>query len=298
MNSRPLSYVLITAARNEEHFIEVTIRSVTEQTILPQKWIIVNDGSTDGTEQIVLNYARRFPWIELLSMPSHRQYAFSAKAHCFNTAFLRLRDMQFDIVGNVDADVSFDRDHFEYLLERFLKHPKLGVAGTPLREATHDAVEDGWFNETDVFGACQLFRRQCIEEIGGYPKIKGGIDWAAVRMARMKGWETRSFLDKRFFHHRVMGATDCGLWRAMINQGEKDYFLGNHPLWQLFRVAYQMTRRPVIGRGLLLLAGYSMAALRRVERPLPTDVIRFHQQEELQRLKSILGRFSFNRHTT
>src|SRR5215469_5799160 len=231
--SHHLRYVLITPARNEEKFIEKVIQSVVAQTVLPAKWVIVNDGSTDRTKEIVLTYVERFPWIELVQMPAHPDYAFSSKALCFNVGLERVQDIDFEVVGNIDADVSFDEEFLAFLLDRFAQYPRLGVAGAPMKEAQHDAVEDARFNETDVFGACQLFRRKCVEDIGGYPAIRGGIDWAAVRMARMKGWETRSFLEKRFFHHRKMGATNCSVCRAFWNHGEKDYYLGNHPLWEI-----------------------------------------------------------------
>jgi hypothetical protein len=106
----------------------------------------------------------------------------------------------------------------------------------------------------------------------------------------MKGWETRSFLDKRFFHHRIMGATEVGVWRGIFNYGRKDYYLGNHPLWEFFRVGYQLTRRPLLAKGLLLAIGYIWEFLTSKERPIPKDLTLFHQREELQRLKSILRR--------
>lgn len=282
-------YVLITPARNEGSFIEKTIASVIRQTVLPAKWIIVDDASTDRTREIVSRYCDRHAWIEMIKMPSHEGYSFAAKARCFNVAFEQLRPMDFSIVGNLDADVSFDGDLFAFLLDQFVLWPELGVAGVPMSEAGHDAVEDGRFNVTDVFGACQLFRRQCLEAIGGYPEIKGGVDWAAVRLARMKGWQTRSFLEKRFFHHRAMGASHCSVWRSIWNHGQKDYYLGNHPLWELFRVMYQMTTRPILIKGVILLGGYMSAYLRRIERPIPAELIRFHQKEQLRRLASDLG---------
>jgi hypothetical protein len=94
---------------------------------------------------------------------------------------------------------------------------------------------------------------------------------------------------KRFFHHRVMGATNCSVWRATWNYGEKDYYLGNHPVWEICRIVYQMGTKPFIVKGLILLAGYASACLRRVERPIPTELIRFHREEQLQRLASLLG---------
>ena len=118
-----------------------------------------------------------------------------------------------------------------------------------MREAKYDALKDSFYNENDVFGACQLFRRACFEEIGGYTPIKwGGIDWIAVRTARLKGWQTRSFWEKLFYHHRPMGATESNTWKARFDYGRKDYFLGNHPLWQVFRVSFQMMKTTLRAR--------------------------------------------------
>jgi len=285
---KQLSYVLITPARNEEAYIEKTIQSVISQTILPKKWVIVSDGSTDRTDEIVNQYSKRYKWIKLLRMPEHRDYHFVAKASCFNAGYHLVKKLKYDIIANLDADISFEEDYFEFLLEKFLQFPDLGVTGTPMIEVTHDPVKDGFFNETDVFGACQLFRRKCFEEIGGYTPIKwGGIDWVALRTARINGWKTRSYLEKSFFHHRPMGATDSNVWAARINYGRKDYFLGNHPLWELFRFIYQITRKPFLVGGLLLLCGYSWAFLSRMERPISQELMSFHRAEQMQRLKSV-----------
>ncbi len=290
MLNETLSYVLITPARNAEALIELTIKSVVRQTVLPSRWIIVNDGSVDGTEEIVRNYVERFSWIDLLQSPKHSDYDFSAKARCFNAALEKLKDLEFDVVANIDSDVSFEEDYFAFLLKKLEQHPELGVVGTPMREPGHDSVDDALFNDTDVFGACQVFRRGCMEDIGGYLSLKhGGVDWAAVRMARMKGWETRSFLEKRFLHHRIMGATESGVWWGMFNHGRKDYRLGNHPVWQLFRAAYQMTCRPRIIKGLFLFAGYVWEFVAGPKRLIPKELVRFHRREQRERLRSMLG---------
>jgi glycosyltransferase involved in cell wall biosynthesis len=286
-----MKYVLITAARDEEKFIAKTLDSVVSQTLLPERWIIVDDGSTDHTAEIVEGYARRHPWIELSRRPRRAERSFAGKAHAFNAGLERIRPLTFDVIGNLDADISFEEDYMEFLVHKFAEDRNLGVAGTPMVEADFDTLRDSFYNENDVYGACQLFRRACFEDVGGYTPVKwGGIDWIAVRTARYKGWLTRSFLDKTFFHHRPMGATETNIWRARFDYGRKDYFLGNHPLWQVFRVAFQMLKRPYGIGAVLLLSGYLYSLITRVQRPVAPELLAFHRREQIERLKNLILR--------
>jgi len=284
MNAPNLTYSLVTPARNEERFIEQTIQSVIAQTVLPRKWVIVSDGSTDGTDDIVKKYLADHSWIELVRMPEHRDRHFAAKVQCFNAGLNKVRMGDFDVIGNLDADITMGEDYFEFLLAKFAAAEKLGVAGTPYVEGT--TSYNYQFTAVDhVSGACQLFRRQCFEQIGGYIPVKGGgIDWIAVTTARMKGWQTRTFVERVCQHHRPMGTASAGRLRANFNLGRQDYYLGGHPFWQVFRAFYQMLRKPYLIGGILLLAGYGSAWIARLERPVPTELIRFHQHEQLQRL--------------
>ena len=288
-----MKYVLITPARNEEAFIEKTLDSVIRQTRLPERWVIVDDGSTDRTAEIVEKYAKGNPWIELVRRAQRPDRNFAGKAHAFNAGFERVRSLDFDVIGNLDADISFEPDYFEFLLGKFTEFPGLGVTGTTMREANHDALKNTFYHFRDVFGACQLFRRECFQQVGGYTPIQwGGIDWIAVRTARLKGWETRSFPDKIFFHHRPMGATESNVFKARFDYGRKDYFLGNHPLWQVFRVSYQMLQRPYVIGGLTLAAGYIYSFVARIERPVTPELLRLHRREQLERLKSLFTHFA------
>src|SRR5437660_1594065 len=240
-----MKYVLITPAHNEERFISKTLESMVRQTVLPERWVIVDDGSTDRTAEIIASYAEDCPWIELLRRPQSADRSFVGKANAFNAGLERVKQLDFDVLGNLDADVSFESDYMQFLLQKFAENDDLGVAGTSMREADYDALKDSFYSDHDVFGACQLFRRNCFEQVGGYTPIKwGGLDWIAVRTARLNGWQTRSFREKYFYHHRPMGATDSTIWKARFDYGRKDYYLGNHPLWQVFRVAFQMLKRP------------------------------------------------------
>jgi cellulose synthase/poly-beta-1,6-N-acetylglucosamine synthase-like glycosyltransferase len=180
-----LCYALVTPARNEVDFIEQTIRSVVAQTVPPSKWVIVSDGSTDGTDEIVKRYAAQYSWIELVRMPERRDRQFAAKAHAFNAGCARLKDVPFDIIGNLDADITFEPNYLAFLLEKFNVNPRLGVAGTPFVE-DHERTDKHTYahqfaDATHVSGACQLFRKKCFDEVGGYIPVKAGaIDWIAV----------------------------------------------------------------------------------------------------------------------
>jgi len=285
MQPQLLAYVLITAARNEEGFVEQTIRSVVSQNLLPRRWVIVSDGSNDRTDDIVRKYLAEYPWMELIRMPERRDRHFAAKVQCFNAGYERLRGEDFDIIGNLDADITFEGDYFEFLLAKFAADPTLGVAGTPFVEGTV-SYDFRFASVEHVSGACQLFRRQCFEEIGGYvPVPGGGIDWIAVTTARMKGWKTRTFVERVCHHHRPMGTASRGKLKACFVLGRQDYYLGGHPVWQLFRGCFQMVRKPYLVGGLFLLAGYWWAWITGVERAVSPELMRFHRREQMQRLR-------------
>ena len=285
-----MKYILITPARNEERFIAGTLDSVTAQTRPPERWVIVDDGSTDRTAAIVASYAEKFPWIQLIRQPKREGRNFAAKADAVNMALAQMQGVEFDLLGNLDADISFGPDFFDFLLQKFSLDPALGVAGTAYTEAGWDSMEDSFEGEASVHGACQLFRRECFREIGGYiPNPAGGIDWIAVMTARLKGWKTRNFPDRRFQHHRTMGTAERSSVGAMYDYGKKDYFLGGSPLWEIFRVAYRATKKPLVLGGLALFCGYFGSALRRMKRPVSPELMRFHRREQMLKLKAIMG---------
>lgn len=279
-------YALVTPARNEAAYIALTLESVTRQTIPPVRWIIVNDGSTDDTEAIVQEYAKRFPWITLIQMPSRSKRDFAGKAHAFHAGYIALANTEFEVIGNLDADVSFGADHFEYLMARFAENSRLGVAGTAFLENSAVAYDYDFVDSAHVSGQCQMFRRTCFDSIGGYVPIKGGgIDWTAVTTARMRGWHTQTFTDRVFTHHRLMGTGMSGAIASKYRFGKQDFYLGSHPLWEFFRCVYQAGRRPYLVGGMLLYAGYIVAYLSGTEKAIPKELVEFRRKEQMARLK-------------
>jgi poly-beta-1,6-N-acetyl-D-glucosamine synthase len=285
-----LSYVIISPARNEAKFIDLTIKSVIAQTMLPLKWIIVSDGSTDGTDEIVDEFAKQHSFIELLRMPERKERNFAGKVYAFHAGYERIKELGYNVIVSLDADISFETDYFEFLLSKLAEEKALGVVGTPFQELSGQMYDYRFVNIEHVSGACQVFRRECFEAIGGYVPIKGGsIDHVAVISARMHGWKTRTFPEKVCTHHREMGTAQQGILKTRFNYGQKDYRIGNHPLWEAFRAVYQMTQTPRLVGGFALGIGYTWAAVRGVERPVPRELVEFHRKEQLERLKSKLG---------
>ena len=250
--------------------------------------MIVSDGSTDGTDDIVRKYAADHPWIELVRMPERKERNFAGKVYAFNAGYARVRDLEYEVIGNLDADLSFDEDYYSYLLQKLAEDRTLGLVGTPFTEGSGRTYNYRFVGVEHVSGHAQLFRRECFEEIGGYmPLERGGVDYVAVMTARMKGWKTRTFMDKLALHHRPIGTAQSGMLTAKFKYGMKDYNLGNHPFWEFLRTVYQMTRRPFIVGGLLLGMGYAWALLRRVERTIPQEIVAFRRRDEMRRLGCI-----------
>ena len=287
MPALPL-YVILTPARNESQYIERTLRSVVAQTYLPAKWVIIDDGSTDNTSEIARRYAADHPWIEIIAMPKRAERNFAGKVNAFKAGYELVKPLDPQVIVNLDADLEIVPDHFEYLLRQYEEDLTLGVWGPVFREG--DMQYDYRFsNIENVCGGCQMFRRECFDSIGGYKPMKGGgIDHLAVVSARMKGWKTRTFPEKVCIHNRAMGTAQLGKIQARFKMGVKDHTLGNHPLWEVSRTIYQMTKRPLLIGGIALGAGYVWSSLRGSNTRLDPAVRHFIREEQMRRLGRML----------
>jgi hypothetical protein len=239
----------------------------------------------------VTKYAADYPWIELVRMPDRRERHFAGKVHAFNAGYARVKDLPYEVIGNLDADISFDEDYYSFLLAKLAGDPALGLVGTPFKDSSLAPYDYRFVGTEHVCGACQLFRRQCFLEIGGYVPIKGGgVDLVAAISARMKGWKTRTFTDKVSVHGRGIGRAKNSALAFRFNYGVKDYELGVHPLWEFLRSVYQMKNKPFFLGGLSLGAGYIWALLRRTKRPVSPEFVAFRRREQLRRLRRIVSR--------
>jgi len=262
---------------------------VTAQTVRPLKWVIVSDGSTDGTDEIVRRFAAHHDWIDLVSLPARAERNFAGKVSAVRAGQARVAGLQYDAIGNLDADISFDEDYFSFLLRKLADDPRLGLVGTPYIDPLSRPSDYRFASVEHVTGPCQLFRRECFEAIGGYMPVKGGaIDRIADIAARMNGWKTRSFAEKRYFHHRHTGTAEQSVLMSKFKDGAKDYSIGSSPVWELFRTVYQMTKRPFVVGSLMEASGYVWALVRRMERPVSHEMVEFCRREQMQRLRTLL----------
>jgi glycosyltransferase involved in cell wall biosynthesis len=282
-------YILITPARNEAANIEKTLQSVIAQTRRPEAWVIVNDGSTDATGAIVRRYVERHDFIRLLEKNGDKQANFGSKVKAFNAGYETVMAMEYDWIGNLDADVGFEPDYFQRLLAKFDGAPRLGLAGGIILEKIGDRFEPQNNHETSVAGAVQLFRRECFEQIGGYISQKaGGIDSIAEIMARMHAWEARTFPELGVRHHGRVLTGRNGVCMSRFNKGVINYQLGYHPLFQAAQCCFRMADRPWVIGGFMMLAGYAWSAARRMPRNVPPEMVAFLREEQCRRLKRLL----------
>lgn len=279
-------YVVITPARDEERTIGSTLDSMLAQTIRPLRWVIVNDGSTDRTREIVAARLAAHPWIEIVDRTDRGHRALGGGVvDAFNEGLARVRDLPWDFVVKLDADLSFQPGYFEGLLRRFEADPKLGMASgkTFLIEGGAKSLE--WCPDEHVRGPAKMYRRSCFEAIGGL-EARRGWDMIDETRAQMRGFATRSFLepDVELIHHRPIDARQSNVWKSRFQMGELYHFLGYHWLYHAIRCVRSAIQDYPRGiGGLALFAGYCKSALRGAPRFDP-EYVAYVQRQQLERI--------------
>lgn len=290
MMSAPKKYVLLTAAYNEKSYIGATIESIAAQTHRPERWVIVSDASKDGTDDIVRLYAEKHSFIHFVRIAEKHHRNFGAQVMAIRRGFEDLAGVEYDFIGNLDADLTFEPDYFEKLLLKFEADPRLGIGGGFVQERGPDGVfRDRPFNsERSVGHAVQLVRRECYEAIGGWiPMPYGGQDWQALVSAEMRGWRARSFPDLPVYHHRPTGTGDR-IFRNFFREGRMDYSIGSLPLFELFKLARRFKQKPYVLGALVRMFGFFWGYWLREERPVSSEFIAYVRRNQKGALRSFL----------
>ncbi len=283
------SYVLVTPVRDEEATIGRTIASVLKQTVLPREWVIVSDGSTDRTDEIVRKAAEENPWIRLLPLTPRPGRSFAAVVLNTEKGIRHLDFPDYGYLGLLDSDVEFQEDYFEQLMNRFVAEPALGLAGGVVIDV---GLPKDQFprNRRDVPGAVQFFRRECFDAIGGLiPIPEGGWDGMTCAMARMRGYETRLFTDLVVDHLKPRNISEGGFIRRKWQMGVRDYAAGYHPVFETVKCISRLKNPPFVIGAIAWWIGYFMAWFQRRERVVPQEVIDYIQNEQMARLRRFTG---------
>jgi glycosyltransferase involved in cell wall biosynthesis len=276
----------MTAAHNEEADIERTIQSVLAQTIRPARWLIVSDNSTDRTNEIVQRYADENSFICFLRVTRPPGRNFASKVVALRSGEHLLKDVPYDFIGNMDADLSVEPTYFEDLMRQFELNPRLGLAGGFVYEEKNGQFVSRSVNQVySVAHAAQLVRRECYEGFGGYAVLRyGGEDWHAQTSARMKGWEAHSVPELKIFHHRPTGGA-TNFVRSGFRLGKLDYSFGTYPIFEAIKCAGRLPKHPL--GALIRLAGFAYSFLRREPFLLSPELVAFLRKEQKERMLSL-----------
>lgn len=282
-------YVLMTAAHNEEKFIEHTIESVCRQTVTPKRWVVVSDNSSDRTAEIVAGYARKHEFIRLVEIRRHRGRSFAAKARALQNCAEQFADIEFDFIGNLDADMTLPAHYYSYLLDYVEKNSRVGLVSGFICEQRGGKFQSRSSNRIDsVPHAAQLVRRECYEEIGGYSVLPyGGEDWYAQTRARMSGWQAESLPQLPAYHHRATGGGDSAIVHR-FRLGKLDYSFGSDPVFEILKCMQRLHEAPAVLGAMARLVGFLCSCLQREERPVPEEFVNYLRSEQKRKVNFLL----------
>jgi biofilm PGA synthesis N-glycosyltransferase PgaC len=276
-------YVVITPVRDEAAYLPETIRSVVQQTITPVQWVIVNDGSTDTTGEIVDRAAAEQPWITAVHHPNRgsRQNA-SGVMQAFHQGYQSVGNVEWDFLVKLDGDVRVEPDYFEKCIDQFRKDSMLGVGGGVIYNVIGGAHVLEPCPEFHVRGATKIYRRECWDAIGG---LLTGPGWDTVDevKANMLRWKTRSFPELKVIHFRPTGQAE-GSWKNSVKDGRSDYVTGYHPLFMFLKCVKRLVERPVLLGSIGLMYGFVGSYFRGIPRVDDKALIRYVQRQQLRRL--------------
>jgi glycosyltransferase involved in cell wall biosynthesis len=295
MTSRRVApLAVISPVRDEARYVRHTLEAMIAQTVRPQEWLFVDDGSTDDTRHIIESYAADHPWIRVVSRENRgfRQLG-SGVVAAFNFGREQLASQDYRYIAKLDGDMSFPPRYIEVMLARLEGDSRLAaVSGKVYRPENGGLVHEFMIDEM-VAGQFKLYKRDAFDAIGGFTQaiLWDGID---IHRCRMKGFTTLSFHDPeaRLIHHRLMGSSDSSVYRGRMRLGKGIWFMGYHPLYAIASGIFRMHERPYVVGGLIIIAGYFYAALRRERRYDDPEFIRHLRRWQMDKL---FGRFRSGR---
>jgi glycosyltransferase involved in cell wall biosynthesis len=276
-------YIIVSPVRNEEEFIETTIQSVINQSVLPVEYIIVNDGSTDSTPQIIEKYVKEYPWIKQVNRPKGEHSPGGGVVAAFYSGFNIIENKDWEFVIKLDGDLKFESNYFEYQLEKFRENPRLGITSGKTYQPKGDRLVLDKMPDDHTRGPAKMYKRECWDEMGGLPKVLGW-DTLDELQAQVLGWETRSYPDLKLIHYKPIGFKQKKIVPRELKAGERQHYLGYHPLFALSRGIYRMGQKPYVIAGLLNIYGFVKAEIKKSDQIKDERIINHLRKKQLERL--------------
>ncbi len=288
-----LSYVIITPARNEADNLPRLAACLAEQHVRPTTWVIVDNGSTDDTLAVARTLGDEWSWIRPLTIPGEETPVRGAPIVRALHAALASLDQEHppSFVVNLDADLSFEPDYFERLLEKFSTDPSLGIASGTCYELERGAWRQRHVTGSTVWGASRMYRWACLQDV---LPLEERFAWDGIDeiKANARGWHTQTFLDLAFRHHRPEGHRDGGRFRARAAQGRAAYYMGYRPWYLVLRAMRHVVREPgSVG----LIWGYASCALAGEKRCADEQALAYLRRQQSPRQLPRRARETFAR---
>jgi hypothetical protein len=284
-----IKYLVISPAKDESGYIRHTIRSVIQQSVRPVKWVIVDDGSVDGTADIVERNAKACPWIQLMRTGrSAGRDLGCAEVLAFNLAYEASKDMEYEFIVKLDCDVKLETHYFKTILNRMVSRKDLGIASGRYLEICRGQWRPVPMPDYHAAGASKVVRRTCFEEIGGFVPKKGWDTLDEIR-AQMRGWQTTHFKDVEFLHLKPEGSA-MGRVQSFAFLGEIYYLTGGGFVFFLLKVIHKcFCSRPMFAGALKMLVGYLRARTSGQERLVTESEAKFYRNMLVGRIFSSVG---------
>lgn len=281
-----LRYLLISPCRNESAYMRETLDTVTTQSVLPARWVIVDDGSTDDTPRILSEYAQRFPWIQVVTRKDRGHRAVGPGViEAFYAGYEAVDPGDYDFLCKLDLDLRLPPRYFEILMQRMYENPLIATcSGKSYIEQDGKLIDENHGDETSL-GMTKFYRVACFQAIGGFVRevMWDGID---CHRCRMQGWIACSWNEPelRFVHLRPMGSSQQSIYVGRMRHGFGQYFMGTGFLYILASAVSRVRERPFLLGSIAILWGWLKSALQRKPRYADPEFRRFLRRYQTRAL--------------